>query len=755
MSRAVLTVHLKEDYIMWKSKKFGAIMSSSILALTMLAPVTSAQTPPQANDGLQIQVANVEINVSKEELIKKFKTLFPGKFDHLKNSDFQLGNTGHYYHDDPIMRYELSFNAKVNGKVTYGSVTFAGDNYEIEHFYYLPVDTKEALFPAKVSKEEAKEIATEFVNNLADGNSYKLHDDGNYIPPTVLTEPINYSFTFSKLHNGVPIADQYVYVTVLGTGDIINFSQPIMVKKNVTFDEATKVLNKEELLEKYKNIVSADLLYTVHYQNYQPTTELSLIYRPNASAVGIHALTGKWQTAKDFSSTLPVKKQVKPIVPSKLQPNDKPLTTEEAKKKAEKLLAIDSKNIKLVIHSVTENHYNGIDVISVHYMYETAMGGHGSTVDFVKATGEIIQFHNMQAEVLQGMGEEPEAVGKLSELAAKNFAIQHLKEHMPSVLHEYSEPLESAYFDKVRGSYSFVFPKIINGVPSGAHQISISVGPDGKLLHVYSAQQEVKNITPLDGIVSSEAAKNTILEALDLQLQYVRHGDNEQHYNLVYTPVYHNQSYSYVDAVTGELADFNGKELTEAIEHPFAAEELNYLVQTGILDLSKKENFNADASISKGEALQVLVKSLSYFYYDMYSHEGVTEEAISGISKDDPYYKVVERAVQLGIVDPQKDQLNVSAAVTKEELATWFIRLLGLSAAAEHSEIYKLNYTDGTTVAKDKVGYVALAGAMGLLETQSNEFKPKTEVTYAQLAVALIKLANELAEKNNNGNYYR
>lgn len=740
---------LKEDVRMVKTKKFAAVMSASLLALTMLAPTVGAQGAP-VHDGVQIQIANVDIDVSKATLIKKFKALFPGKFNYLTENDFQLSNRGHYYHNDPTVRYELTFNKMVNNKPLYGHIIFAGDDYEIEQFYYTPTDTTEALFPAKVSKDEARDIAEAFVNKLPGGKSYKLQDEFNYSSHTVLTEPIQYSFSFARLHDGVPLSDQYVHITVLGTGDITSLSQPISTKKDVTYDQVANVKSKEEMLAQYKNALQVELNYSYNYLTNRPSNELMLIYRPAANMSGIQAVTGKWQTPTDFLTTPPVVKAPTPLADKPLTPSSTPLTIDEAKKKAEDMLAIDDDKIKLVVQSAEEQERNGLTVIMVHYMYESRFSGYGGVVEFNKKTGEMIQYHNMRSELDEASDKAPTI---MSEVTAKNYAINILKEYTPSILHEYSEPLSAPYIDYERGTYAFTFPKLINGIPSDAHQINVGIDQKGELTYLYNSEFEVKTIPSADGLVTADAAKKAYTDVLDLELRYVRHGVNQNHYHLVYIPTFGNETYGLVDAKTGELKNMNGKNLTTPIEHPTAADQLNYLVETGILDISKVENFNPDASVTKGETLEILVKSLSYFYYDMYNQQGSPKEMISGISPEDPYYAVVERALMLGALNP-KDTFATADTVTREELAVWFVRLLGLEQAAEQSQIYKLTMTDAKDVTAKNAGYVALAEALQLLPLTNNTFKPKAEMTYAELAVATFELAHEIAEKNNHF-YYR
>ena len=42
---------------------------------------------------------------------------------------------------------------------------------------------------------------------------------------------------------------------------------------------------------------------------------------------------------------------------------------------------------------------------------------------------------------------------------------------------------------------------------------------------------------------------------------------------------------------------------------------------------------------------------------------------------------------------------------------------------------------------------------MGLVKAEQNYFNPEAEVTYAELAVSIIRLAHELSEKGNDLRY--
>ena len=356
---------------MAKLKKVGMILTSSVLSFGMFSSITNASTTVDGQpEKVRIQVASTEIVFTKEELIKKFRKMFPNQFDFLANSDFQM-SSAHIYPDDETVRHDLHFTKTINGKRLYGNVGFVGEELEIEYFSYQPPNVKDALFPAKVSKDEAKKIAEGFMKKFLDGKDYQLETDTfDYYPQQILTEPIRYSFTFARTENQVSIADQRMEVSVLGNGEIVSFYKMFPQSKSSTFDDVTQIKDKNEMLKKVKENLSVDLNYQVNHDYRTGERSVELVYRPTAKLQGIEAATGNWMTAEGYSKDLPGKSKIEKITANPLPAKQDGISVEEAKKIAEQFLAIDSDKIKLKIESIQEmDNYNGQAVINVQYMY--------------------------------------------------------------------------------------------------------------------------------------------------------------------------------------------------------------------------------------------------------------------------------------------------------------------------------------------------------------------------------------------------
>jgi len=91
-----------------KRKKLGVVLTSAALSIGLFSSVTQASVGYEStqNNGqpekLQIQVADTNSVVSKDQLIKKLKELFPKKFDFLSNKDFTLNSSVYYPENETI-----------------------------------------------------------------------------------------------------------------------------------------------------------------------------------------------------------------------------------------------------------------------------------------------------------------------------------------------------------------------------------------------------------------------------------------------------------------------------------------------------------------------------------------------------------------------------------------------------------------------------------------------------------------------------
>ena len=725
---------------------------STVLSFGVLAPTVSATTNENPEeDQMKIEILSAEKVVTKDDLLKKFRDVFPERFDFLSDSEFHMSGS-HRYPDEDIIRHELNFHKQVGGKDVHGSIAFVGEDLNIEHFYYSPANEAEALFPAKVSEEEAKELALTFLDEKLGESNFKVEEDRNYYYSNqTLTEPIRYSFSFVRLKNDVPVSGQRIHVEVLGNGDIVQFSRHSDGKKSSSYDEVTNVLSEEEVLDKLRENLSVNLRYQIWSDPQNGDPQVQLVYQPMNDVQGIDAVTGKWLTPDGFTKELPENKDVTTITDEALEPRKADFTVEDAEATAKELLAIDSENMTLRIQGIEErkNHL-GKEVISVHYMYEYRNGGRGAGLEFDRDTGAILQYRDIQRDVLREQGDDADEE-EISKEAALDQAVEYLKEYTPSYLDDYAMPVNGVQYDEERDTYHFAFPRVVDGVLVNGDHISVQLSGAGELLELNVRNHSIEEWPSKEEVLSEEEALETIKSELSIDLRYVQDRQSEEdHYNLVYTPTINDNPSSFLNANTGEWdSQFDDETDNGKISHPWAEKELNYLLRANILDVEDATDFDADQSITKGEAIEVIMKSLTRFYQQHYPEgEENLRQSFENIDSDHPLYQVIERSVTMGILDEEKDTFDADEPMTREQLAVWYVRALGLEKAAEFSSIYQLDFKDLDKVEEENTGYVALADSLGLLTDNHGRFYPDQEVTYAQLAVSNIRLAHEAYEED-------
>lgn len=731
-------------------KKWTSMLSMSAVALSLFAGGVVADansTTPVNEERQQIFVAITDEQVTKEKLISKLKSVLPEMFNSFSNSDFNMSTMSHHYADDLTTRYELSYTKMINNKMTSGSITFIGDALDIESISMYPNSSKDALFPGKITEQQAKTIATDFVKKVSGSSDFMIASEvPSYYSTRSITEPITYTYSFVKTEKNIPIQDQGIYVSILGDGNVQYYAQYSMQPKRQVFEDTANVLAKDAAVTKLKDEMKLTLQYAYDYMSYSATPKVSLVYVPATNFNGLHAKTGKWHNYLGETTQT----QLKPISPIVNQPlqQAKSMTIEEAKERAKKLVESRSNGEKFTIDSAYEHEYNGTSVISISYSYRINNSSHSTSIEFNKNTGELTNFYDLSDSLL--LADVPEdTTPRLAEDKVVEIALAYAKEFAPASVHEYSKPIHDISYNEEDKTHHVSFPRIKNGLVVNGDNISVSINNKGELKSYYRNYLQIEEWPELTTAIPLEKAQEKFHAALGAKLVYSTVQNEEGKYELLYVPTINNEQLYQMDAATGEFLTAYGALKKETITHKTAEKELNYLIQAGAIDVKNAKDFNADKAISQGEALKTIVKSIGYFY-EGYSHYygQNTSSTFELIPTDHPYYAVVESAYRMGMIRAD-DQLAIDQNVTKEQVAVWFIRALGLEQAAKQTDLFNVTFADAAEITPANVGYVALSSALDLQKLSQNNFHPKKDVSYADLAVSIIDLAYAIADKQN------
>ncbi|WP_100405501.1 S-layer homology domain-containing protein [Bacillus solitudinis] len=731
--------------------KVGILSLSAMLGIGIFAPTVSATSQADHPEEHQIKVSSLETSLSeKEELIERLHELFPGRYDFLDGQDFHIDEYRYpEWDDEDVERVSLYFQKELgNNKYFYGSLEFIGEDRKLQHFQSEPVDVEGAMYPAKVSQEEAKEIAASFVDRVANGKSYRLREGQGahyHWRNRTLTEPIEYEFYYEKLQNGVPVSSQGLTVVVLGNGEITRYHSGEHVSSELTFEANKNTLAKEEVLKTMMNTLDVELRYIIEHDYLKDEAKARLTYIPRPYFEGIHAVDGKWLVAQKFVDELPKQLEIKKL-DAGVTSEPKPVTKEEVKKMAEALLEKETDNGTLHIESVTEEKMGELETFSVSYSYRTNNGGHGTNFNVNKQNGEIISFYDVSK------GYDNQQSVNLSYEEGLEAAVKAIKTFAPHSMNQYSYPIDVHYKSAENGVYSFHFPLIKNGlvVDGSALYVSISA-EDGAIVSFNNYPLLVEEWPEVELAVSKEQALEAFKENIDVQLTYqnLYRSEKQHHFYLLYTPKFQD-NYAYFDATKGEWTQTNVEVPTPSLpslEGHWAEDEINYLIDSSILKIEDPESFHPNQKVSKGTALEVLVKSI--FYVEEYRYEQNPKQTFDNIDKNHPLYAVVELAVKKNILDANEKTLDLDKEISREELAYWFIRALEFENVAKYQDIYQVPFIDRTKINNDYLGHVALAYAFGIFQGDAKQqFRPQENVTLAQLSVTNFRFAKKAAEFN-------
>jgi hypothetical protein len=761
-----------------KVRGIGTLTLSAALMFSLFTPAVHANTTKIVETSEQVSGSSKESRtgtsetegkeVGKEVLIERIHEILPGKFDFLDENDFQM-DRHHYYggrYEEDIERHSISFNKEEDGEWIHGNFTFVGEELRLESFSYRPGKVADAYFPPKVSKEEAQKVAEEFMGNVAPDHSYQLEENDNIYysgSNRTLTEPVEYQYSFVRIEGDFPVRSQTIRVTVLGNGDVVNYYGNYHNGESLEFEEKKDLVTEEEAVKQLGEHLNLELRYQAEFNYRRGETSLNLAYIPLPGLNGVRATTGEWLVNGEFTSELPETEEISMLINQPMDVKSNPLTKEEAKALAEELLATEDEEVELRIEGLyeTEN-YQGIEVYSIDYMYYTGNSGSGSRLEINKKTGEVLNFHGYRDHSYPPKKEEEIEVN-VSYEEALALAIESIKDFAPANMHKYAYPQKPINNEKKEETYHFSFPRVENGIPFTGDSIRVSISSEtGKLVSFNSGFITYDDIPSAEEVVDLETAKKAFLDELDVELYYVnQYGaeDDKQHY-LVYEAQL-SPSFQYFNAVTGEWAntmhaqDFKEEEEKTQVTHPWAQEELNFLIDAKIITVEDWEAFNPDEVLTKGEALQILMKSLTRFWDGYRDPREEPKSTFENIGPDHELFSIVESAAQMGILDRNQKTFAVDDKINRQELAYWYVRALRLDAAAKHSEVYKLDFEDAEEVDQQYKGYVALVSSFGILTGTEGKFNPQQEVTLAQLAVTTFRLADIINTMDDNQrNYY-
>ena len=574
----------------------------------------------------------------------------------------------------------------------------------------------------RVNPTYAAELAKEYGVNVGTINSTTVYID------------------IKRIKDGIPVDGNYINMTVdKYTGEIIsmysNWTRSKTVKSPegiITRDEAAKILGEKAELK-------------LRYYKLRDENRAVLMYAPENSYLMIDAFTGEDFTVEFIDDEVEEGEYATGGGAAPGAPSMDSATNEKAEvtlsdkemqgiEELESLLTKDA--ITGIIRRMANTEIASFDVKTISYRrimqkneytyYATVRlakdDDKSGSVTLNAKTGELLSFSTYL----------PYKYNKSKKLKAERMeanAMQFIRAWASDIVENVKN------FNESQNDGYFYFTHNENGIEYRGNSINMRVDMEtGKILSYSKSWDKETTFDSSDGILSAEEATAKYTEAAPPELLYIANkrvryaSNNAEELALIYELP--DDSPRYIDAKTGAAYDWNMGQTEESdpknyvlqkdLKGHWAENIVKTLAENGVI-LSYEETFRPDEAITQKE-ITLLIECFE---------GGARPYAVP----ESEYGWYMDNLIRRGIIKPS--ERNPEKKITREETITYLVRLFGFGEAAELSGIYKTGFTDETAIAKDKVGHVAIAKALGIVSGNGGAFNPKRLVTRAELAAML------------------
>ncbi|MCR5686116.1 MAG: S-layer homology domain-containing protein [Lachnospiraceae bacterium] len=717
-----------------KFKKLLALVLTAALGIGCFAVPEKAALA--AGSGLD------QDEMSKVILIVKNKLEIGDEYTEFNYDFWEDGSEAYYSFNWNTEDYSKYIGASCDGEGRLTNV-YSGNN---ESKRSLPDKTADEMLPEAM--EWLAKIAPE-----ASGHVEKTRSNCSYYNSS-------YSYTFVRLENGIQMPDNYVQLSVsYKTGELV--SANVNWLYDVKIPNAKNLIGKDAAKEKIGTQVKMELQYMLGWETeenggyytgrYSGMKEkVFLAYIPSDTYVAVNAKTGKiyqertyWDRGYDketameedtadakaangasFNATL-TEAEI-----AKIEDLDNIITRDEA-------IALIRNNDALLIdenlNTFTANLTNDNDKyywsVSLRdarpadyengdsyraYAYAKVAAEDGRIVSFSASVKGLYDYDEDEADNIK-LKYKKKDCKKIFEAFAKATD----PDKFAGVKLASSNPTEAIRYDYVSNKYtyagySFNYTRYYKDIPFYANGINGSVDRiTGKIFNYYSNWTDAELPNPKK-VIGEEKAFDAYMSYDGFNLVYEIVTDNDKDEQGIYRRsnsvrlVYSTNIFpNYVDAFSGKQLNYSGQEYVpvnnsysyDDIAGTKYEREITLLAGMGMGVAGSK--FRPDDVITKSEFAE-LAKLLGRY--------GVSEE--TGLEGD--------------------------TKLDRQNAAKEIVTMLGLKKIAE-LDIYKGTYQDSDKISEGYEGYVALAGALGLIDVKTGEtFKPAEGLTRGEAAFMLF-----------------
>ncbi len=745
------------------------VLSLAMLTPTVLVGAESSKTvvisaPGQPVQAEEIKTPNPEnVKFSKDQAVEKVRQLFPLLKD-AQVQDVELGDSHVYPPPANQMVWNIQWNYQL-GNSGYGFNSrvdaMTGDIISTNIGFPMEEDN-EAYYPPKVSREEALNKAKVFIAKAAPSLSTDNLKEKPipYFANQPLFGPVRHSFNFERTVQGIPVPEESLYITVDGNGNIIEFHRQA---STTDYPSAAPKVTLEDALKKYKENVNLTLQYIPIHRG--SDVDIFLGFRPAMSDfLVIDALTGEFLAPNGellSKGSLAYQDIPKSSNVFKSNASSKQLTAEEAAAIVQKVAKIpDGRSLQSKsLGSYRGNQEQSVWNLTFRDSKQQYYGPESETFAAVDAkTGQILEYEENRFGHPAPASDDDTKPNKEE---AKKRAIELVQQLYPNASEElkFMEMSTMAYYPSPDNSISFGFQRFYDGKPVEGDTVNVTLNAKGQLLRLYTHQTPnlAEKVKGLSQQISKEEATKRYLEDSTVQLQFLRFGDrwtSEGEANtkvkLVYQQTFKDGFHVgfSIDAADGKWKSgwTSGAEPPGDMVKPtdvtghWAEVSLQTLLRYQIIKADQEGRVNPDQTITRGEWLNMIVKSVDPYFDQNYYDPTTTTELFDDVKKGNAYYSAARWAREHKWIDGKDRKLELDQPMTREDLAVSLIHIINYDKLAKFMDADDTKFTDADQI-KAK-GAVSIINRLGLMQGTNGKFNPAGKVTRAQAATVLMGLVN-------------
>ena len=664
-------------------------MKKFLCVLLCLVMCISVCTPVIADDG--DTVAKLILAVKEKFSINDNEFVFENY-----NKDDYAGDVTYYLSWKSKSEDEYSYQPYISVRVE--------EDGDIQHYRLGRSYSTDNLLP-KFSADDAVKKATELLGIIAP-------ERAKNVSVGKVDEGTLYTVRFERLENSIPVAGDYIAITLDSqTLEIINYNANWT---EAEFPTPENILTIQQAEDAYINNIGYELIYNIVAEDKQ-VKEIYLSYKAKDTSAYIDAFSGEakkhlyvtYTSGSGSAMNDMLLKEEAALSPEEQKLVDeinKMISKEDSEKIARGIPEFKiRKDSEVTGYSVSQNRY-GEFIASVNFSKNSKDDYYYANVSINAKTREVISFNTSQKN---------QELTEYDTEKAKANADAFLNKYYAEKIAQTKPKFTIGEGDK----YSITYDRYVNDVRVNNDNLTVSTNPyTGEIIRFNCSWTDTQFPLAENAISPNMIYKNVLTDE-NFRLQYITSTEyvydektdketKSTNANLAYALC----EYPIFNAETGVEINSAGKPVTEKfngyndIENHYCKNAAEELAKIGIY--FEGNSLNPDNAVTQEEFLKLMLKAT---------------KGINYIDKDDLY----RYAVQDGIITNDE----IGTPLTRINAVKYFINALGFKAAAEIKGIYNCPFAD---VDLNLQGYAALAGGLGIINTQTDALRAYSLLSRAE-----------------------